>query len=218
MLREELTRQKYRLRVYKEKFQADPGSEFPREIQFGLLGLSEKSQELYIGEWKRADAYFEKEGKTLNDESLSEYVLWRFREKGHAPSSIVIGVRALSWRAKKLGEESPYGEKSQNVLKLIKRQGVGRSRGKVRALLLKGVSRMLEACEADSRLWGRRDAAVIRLAFDAGLRISEVEQIQASEVDQGPDGKPRLYVSRSKTDQDGTGTYQPIGPEALALV
>ena len=216
LLREELKREQYRLKVYQEKFQEDPESDLPKPLQFSLLGLAASTQKSYRGEWRRVDGFFR--GEAITDENLPEYLLWRHREKNHAPSSIVAGVRALTWRAKKLGEKSPLGEKSKNVLKHIRRDGIGRGRGKVKALLQADLEKMLQACESDASLWGRRDAALLRLGFDAGLRISEVSAIQADQVDRGPDGKPRLFIQSSKTDQDGVGVYQPVGPEALELV
>lgn len=78
--------------------------------------------------------------------------------------------------------------------------------------------RALAACDTDPG--GLRDAALLSLDYDTGLRAAElvrvaVEQIAASEVE---DGSGTLFIPTSKTDQFGEGTHAWISPETMRRI
>lgn len=52
---------------------------------------------------------------------------------------------------------------------------------------------------------GCRDRALLSVAYDAGLRRSEIVRIQIHHVERLPDGEASLFIPRSKTDQEGEG-------------
>lgn len=214
---------RYQLDQLEEQRRALVGERRAADADMGDLepymkGLAPGTQRAYRGELNRADAYFEKEGKEISDDTLPEYLLWRHKELGHAPTSIALGARALTWRAKKLGEENPFGEKSKSIMQYIKREGMSRGRGKVEALLGEDVEKMERVCEEDNNLLGLRDLAMIRLAFDAALRISEVSALRFDDVAKGPDGRARVFVQSSKTDQNGVGVHVPTTERTFGLV
>lgn len=62
------------------------------------------------------------------------------------------------------------------------------------------------AAAADT-LQGLRDRALLSLAFDAGLRRSEIVAIRWAHIEKGSAGAGRLFVPRSKSDQEGAGAY-----------
>ena len=190
--------------------------ELASELEPYLLGLAPATRKAYGSELRKADAYFD--GNPIDDDSLPEYLLWRHREMGLAPATILVGIRALTWRAKKLGEPVPFGEKSKSVLQFIQREGVGRGRGKVTALLREDLEKMVDCCEAENTLLSRRDAAVLSVMFDAALRISEASAIQVEHVAIGSDGKFRLFIPSSKTDQTGNGVHIRISHSTFSMV
>ncbi|SLK10620.1 tyrosine-type recombinase/integrase [Novosphingobium mathurense] len=61
-----------------------------------------------------------------------------------------------------------------------------------------------------------RDAALISLAYDAGLRVSELVACQVADLTRVGDGSGRLHIARSKTDQTGEGTLAWISPDTMA--
>ncbi|GEO01849.1 hypothetical protein NSE01_36810 [Novosphingobium sediminis] len=67
------------------------------------------------------------------------------------------------------------------------------------------VEAMLAA--APATLQGLRDRALLSLAFDTGLRRSEIVAVRWAHIEQGSAGSGRLFVPRSKADQEGAGAY-----------
>ncbi|MBV1692057.1 tyrosine-type recombinase/integrase [Novosphingobium sp. G106] len=66
---------------------------------------------------------------------------------------------------------------------------------------------------------GIRDRAVLSLAFDTGLRRSEIVAVHWAHIEKGNAGAGRLFVPRSKADQEGAGAYAYLSArtmEALA--
>lgn len=78
------------------------------------------------------------------------------------------------------------------------------------------VSSLLAACGGD--LPGLRDAALISLAYDAGLRVSELVTIEVEDLSRVGDGTGRLRIRRSKTDQEGEGTLAWLSAETMQRV
>jgi integrase len=56
---------------------------------------------------------------------------------------------------------------------------------------------------------GRRDRALLVLAFAGASRRSELVSLDVADVDQVADGL-RILVRRSKTDQEGAGRRKPL--------
>lgn len=79
------------------------------------------------------------------------------------------------------------------------------------------VEAMLAA--APATLQGLRDRALLSLAFDTGLRRSEIVAVRWAHIEKGSAGSGRLFVPRSKADQEGAGAYAYLSArtmEALA--
>lgn len=72
---------------------------------------------------------------------------------------------------------------------------------------------LLAACGSD--LPDLRDAALLSLAYDAGLRVSELVVIAVADVTQVGDGCGRLAISHSKTDQAGEGALAWLSPATM---
>jgi len=75
------------------------------------------------------------------------------------------------------------------------------------------ISALLEACGRDAQ--GLRDAALLSLGYDAGLRVSELTAAAVAHLEPQPDGSGLLAISRSKTDQEGQGSWAWLSPETM---
>ena len=78
------------------------------------------------------------------------------------------------------------------------------------------VEAMLAA--ASDNLQGKRDRALLSLAFDTGLRRSEIVATRWTHVERGGGGGGRLFVPRSKADQEGSGSYAYLSARTMAAL
>ncbi|RIA46257.1 phage integrase family protein with SAM-like domain [Hephaestia caeni] len=75
---------------------------------------------------------------------------------------------------------------------------------------------LLEACGGD--LQGLRDAALLSLGYDAGLRVSELTMVEARHIDPQDDGSATLFIPFSKTDQEQEGAWAWLSAETMRRV
>ncbi|WP_334656417.1 tyrosine-type recombinase/integrase [Sphingomonas panaciterrae] len=78
------------------------------------------------------------------------------------------------------------------------------------------VEAMLAATGDD--LPGQRNRALLSLAFDTGLRRSEIVAIRWPHVERGGAGGGRLFVPRSKADQEGAGAYAYLSARTMTAL
>ena len=76
------------------------------------------------------------------------------------------------------------------------------------------VEAMLAA--APQTVQGLRDRALLSLAFDTGLRRSEIVAVRWAHIERGTAGAGRLFVPRSKSDQEGAGAYAYLSARTMA--
>ena len=79
------------------------------------------------------------------------------------------------------------------------------------------VEAMLTAADAET-LRGARDRALLSLAFDTGLRRSELVAVHWGHVERGAGDGGRLFVPRSKSDQEGAGAYAYLSARTMAAL
>ena len=75
---------------------------------------------------------------------------------------------------------------------------------------------LLDACPGD--LQGLRDAALLSLGYDAGLRVSELVAVEERHIDPQEDGSATLFIPSSKTDQEKIGAWAWLSPETMRRV
>ncbi len=75
------------------------------------------------------------------------------------------------------------------------------------------IESLLAACATD--LVGLRDAALCSMAYDAGLRVSELVAATVADLRRLADGSGRLTIPRSKTDQEGAGSVVWLSAETM---
>ncbi len=94
------------------------------------------------------------------------------------------------------------------VLAGFRRLAQGRGRGKVTGMRWEQADRTAAVAEQSGDLAGPRDAAIVAVASDALLRVSEVAALDVSDVDLA---EQTVLIRRSKTDQEGKGILQFLG-------
>ena len=117
-------------------------------------------------------------------------------------------VAALRFRARLRGCPSPVGAATTRVLAGFRRLARGRGRGKVTGVRWEQADRAAAMAEQSGNLAGLRDAAIVAVASDAMLRVSEVAALDVSDVNLAGQ---TVLIRRSKTDQEGKGTAQFLG-------
>lgn len=75
---------------------------------------------------------------------------------------------------------------------------------------------LVDACADDPR--ELRDAALLSMAYDGGLRASEVIAACIEDIAAEPDGSGVLHLRRSKTDQAGEGAYVYLSAETMERI
>jgi len=78
------------------------------------------------------------------------------------------------------------------------------------------ISALLAACTGDVQ--GLRDAALLSLGYDAGLRVSELTAVVVADLRPQPDGTGLLHLPRSKTDQEGVGAWAWLSADTMRRV
>lgn len=78
------------------------------------------------------------------------------------------------------------------------------------------ISALLAACSGDVQ--GMRDAALLSLGYDAGLRVSELTAVEVKDVRPQADGAGLLHLPRSKTDQEGLGAWAWLSADTMRRV
>ncbi|MEP9404324.1 tyrosine-type recombinase/integrase [Sphingomonas silueang] len=78
------------------------------------------------------------------------------------------------------------------------------------------LSGLLAACTGDVQ--GLRDAALLSLGYDAGLRVSELTAVTVADLRPQGDGTGLLHLPRSKTDQEGVGAWAWLSADTMRRV
>ena len=169
--------------------------------------VSKNTKRVYAGCLARFFNWLE--DRPVNDESVAEYVLKLFAEgKSHATAA--QSVAAIRFRTRTAGMKNVVGPRAEQALIGFRREAKFRGRGQADGLRWEQTDTIVELA-AQNGLVGVRDAAIIAVASDAMLRISEVAAIQCEDVNVEPDGTGRLVIRTSKTDQVGRGTVMFLG-------
>ncbi len=178
--------------------------------------VSPNTRRAYAGVWQRFDEFQRNRlgGLEADDAGVATYLTGLF-ESGRSPATASMVVAALRFRARHGGAPDPVGPLSERVLAGFRRAGVGRGRGQVTGVGW-AQSDAAAALSARAGLAGLRDAALIAVASDALLRVSEIAALEVADIDWGsslgsPASGSTVAVRRSKTDQEGEGAVLYLG-------
>ncbi len=124
------------------------------------------------------------------------------QERGCQASTLTRRLAAIRYHHRLSGHDSPTDDESvRAVLSGIKRT-IGTQQSPKTAATADLLGEMLKACP--NTLVGKRDRAMLALAFAGALRRSELVALQVADLAETPDGY-RLTIRHSKGDQEGTG-------------
>ncbi len=157
--------------------------------------------------YERALRQFERSEYSETDAGVAAY-LGRLYEQGRSAACAAMVVAALRFRAKLHGWPSPVGAAARRVLAGFRRLAAGRGRGKVVGVRWEQADRAAAMAEQPGELAGLRDAAIMAVASDALLRVSEVAALDVPDVNLA---EQTVLIRRSKTDQEGKGVVQYLG-------
>ena len=157
---------------------------------------------------------FEGSGHPETDAGIAAYLTGLY-EGGRSVACAAMAVAALRFRAKLHGQPSPVGASASRVLAGIRRMASERGRGKVAGVRWEKADLAVEMAEGTGTLAGLRDAAIIAVASDALLRVSEVSALEVSDVDLS---EQTVLIRRSKTDQEGKGVVQYLGEPTVGRI
>ena len=176
--------------------------------------MSENTRRAYTGALAQLDAWLSTQSLEVDDAGVAAYLSYLF-EAGRAPASAAMVVAALRFRAKLAGKSSPIGPLSERILAGFRRQSIGRGRGQVTGVGW-AQSDALAALAARRGLAGLKvDAALIAVASDALLRVSELAELEVGDIDFGTG---TVTVRKSKTDQEGEGAVLYLGRPTLKRI
>ena len=136
----------------------------------------------------------------------------------------------VGWAYRMAGRPDPTAAPLVKLEMKAARKALGVQQRQARALRFKGdisdldsppsgicLVHLLKACRRDEL--GLRDAALLRVAYDAGARRSELVAIDVKHIE-GPDsdGAGTLFIPSSKTDQEGEGAYAYLSPTTMDAI
>ena len=157
---------------------------------------------------------FDQSAYPETDEGVAAY-LSRLYEQGRSAACADMAVAALRFRARPSGRPSPVGAATTQVLAGFRRMAAGRGRGKVAGVRWEQADRAAAMAERPGDPGGLRDAAIVAVASDALLRVSEIAALDVSDVNLE---EQTVLIRRSKTDQEGAGAVQFLGKPTVERI
>ena len=146
---------------------------------------------------------FEGSGRPETDAGVAAY-LGELYVQGKSAACAAMVVAALRFRAKTHGGPSLVGAEAERALAEFRRLASERGYGKVAGISWEQADRAAAMAEHSGGPAGLRDAAIIAVASDALLRVSEIEALDVSDVNLE---EQTLLIRRSETDQEGAVQY-----------
>ena len=193
--------------------------------------LSPRTKAIYESALRYLYSWHDARGLDVSDDSVADYLHERFHGrvrslsrpgtflKVASPATCALIVAAVVSEARLSGRASPVGARTRRTLGGIRRQGAGRSRGSVSGLRWSQVQHICNvALEGEPGLLELRDVALLQTMSDGLLRLSELTEIQVADIDTEADGSGRLFLARSKTDQEARGATIYLGPPTVEAI
>ena len=158
-------------------------------------------------------------GQPVTDGSLAAHVQ-DLHNQGMAPASISIVPAAVRYYARAHGAADPVGPMTKAAMRIVRREGRGRGRGQAGGIKWEQADAAAAvAGNGGQDPAGLRDAAILAIMSDCLLRVSEVADLDVSDLDASyPDGSGTVTLRASKTDQEGEGVTLYVGPATVQRV
>lgn len=174
-----------------------------------FAALAPNTRAAYKAGWDQ----FAAAGLPLTDRGLRDFVQ-RLHDAGASPGTIRVRAAAVRHGARALGQPLPtarQGSVATAAMTMADRDGADRRRGQAAGAGWAKADTAARLAEKERTSKGLRDAAIVAVASDALLRVSEVAGLDVADIEHRSDGSARLTVRRSKTDQNGQGKVLFIG-------
>ena len=145
------------------------------------------------------EAWRKAEGRPFTAGAVEAYAA-HLRSRGLAVSTVNRKLSAIRWYARRLkqeAEETPGLAHKEEILRLadaaasvrgLRDNTDAEAKLKGRHVSPDEVTRLLIACENDPTPAGRRDAALIALAYSTGMRRAEIAALEMSDLSEDEDG------------------------------
>lgn len=150
-------------------------------------------------------------------------------ETQRAMATIERYIVNVGWAYRMAGLVDPTAAPLVKLEKKAARKALGVRQKQAKAIRFKGdiadfdspaagvcLAHLLKACRRDEL--GLRDAALLRIAYDAGCRRSELVAIEVQHIERDTDGAGTLFIPSSKTDQTGEGAYAFLSPATMEAI
>ncbi|MDE0332301.1 MAG: tyrosine-type recombinase/integrase [Nitrospinae bacterium] len=155
---------------------------------------------------------FERSGRPETDAGVAAY-LGDLLGEGRTAAVAAMAVAALRFRAGLDERLSPVGPETERALDMFRRLDTGRGYGRVAGVSWEEADRACELAESAGDIAGLRDAAIVAVASDALLRVSEIEALDVVDINLTDQ---TLLIRRFGTDKDDAGVVQLIGEPTAA--
>ena len=155
---------------------------------------------------------FERSGRPETDAGVAAYLGDLF-EGGRTAATAAMA--ALRFRAGLEERASPVGPEAERALDMFRRLDTGRGYGRVAGISWEEADRACELAESAGDLAGLRDAAIVAIASDALLGVSEIEALDVVDINLT---EQTVLLRRSRMDQDDAGVVQFIGEPTVARI
>lgn len=126
-----------------------------------------------------------------------------FRAETVKLSTLEHGATSISTLHRLSGLDDPTKSPLVQICLRKLRRKLGRAQAQALGMTAKLRDAMIASCDAGPV--GRRDAALIHLAYDSMSRASEMLALTWNDFTIGADGHGSVIIRRSKTDQEGRG-------------
>ncbi len=150
---------------------------------------------------------FDGSGCPETDAGIAAYLTGLY-EGGRSAAVATMAVSALRFRARRQGRPSPVGAEASRVLGEFRHLAAERGRGKVAGVGWEEADRAAAMAGETGTPAGLRDAAIVAVASDALLRVSEVSALDVADVNLD---KQTLLIRRGETDREGANVVQYLG-------
>ena len=165
-------------------------------------------------------------------EDLVRYLRWLEQGRGFRPATLTRRIASLSRIHRMLNISSratlpTHAAMVADALKAARRRKGSQQRQAAAIRLgvpmnlqdeVEGVTLIMLLAVCGSDLQGLRDGALLGVAFESGLRVSELAAIRIRDVDPQGDGRGILAIGKTKTDQEGEGRYAWLSADTMRRI